>query len=226
MIFFVLACIFYFIGMVISNDHLVVFLPKSVQKAEFSLSKMCREISILALMCSVGYYFLLESYNIDFWIIFKKLPFSVFYFPLYLLTKIYFAITNSRVIDATLYIKDKRETINSFRYFDCLLIDYEHRLFCSERKLNTLKAFSILPIVLLLLSSAPEIFSLFSTGSFRHPSDYTNVFLIALVISYCYSTYTCYQRCQNLSFIIKVIKIERLKAEFPDVLENKKEGDF
>lgn len=221
MAFFVTAFIFYSISMVISSDRLSIFLPKFVQNAEYSLSKMCRDISVLALMCFLGYYYLLENYNINFWNTFRKLPFNIFYFPLYLLMRTYNAFTNSRVTDVTLSIKDKRESKKNFRYFDYLLIGYEHQLFRSERKLNTLKAFSVLPIVLLLLNSAPEIFGMFSTYSFEFPSDYTNIFLIILVIAYCYSTYTCYQRCQNLTFIIYVIKSERLIAEFPDILENK-----
>ena len=217
---YLFSLIFVSIGYLISSDKLFHLYPKFIRNHEYQFTKTCGEISFLLFLIAISL-MLLTTFNIDVVIYYNKLPFHNVYFPLYVFLKFKKATERSKEIDLLISLDDARDEKKSFHYFDYLMITYEGRLSCNDRKLNTLKSFSILPVVLLLLNNFSDTFYSFSKKSHYTPSDYSNIGLVFFILIYIYQTYKCFKLSQYTSSIIVEIKKQRFLFEFPDALKNK-----
>ncbi|NSM31828.1 hypothetical protein HRE39_11645 [Enterococcus faecalis] len=216
---FILALIFILLGGLISSERFFHVLPKSIQKHEYQYAKVCVELAIFVGFIIFASIILLEIFQINLMEYYVKLPFYGIYPVIYCIFRFLKAKEESNIVNTVISIADKRHDRLDYHYFDYLLIDAENLLIKMERKLNTLKAFSLTPVILLLVNNLPNVLKAFTQSKNRSLQDYSNIVLVLIATFYFYETYQCYKNCQNQSYIIKVIKQQRVLAKYPNALK-------
>lgn len=198
---------------ILSIEKVMLLIPLNMQTYLYSFQQFCINIISLNVLLYLSYIFLKEGFSINLVNYYEQFSFIKWIYWIYVVQEIWSSIKLGREIN----INDNLRKYNQ-KDTQKLLIFYQANLEHQERKLNTLKSFSLIPILLLVINIFSTVLDTFTKKQEYIYSDYLNIFLVLFLTLYVFQTFTCYSQCQQITKKISVIKSRQLDFDYPDFL--------
>lgn len=212
MFFIILSLGIIFIAYCIDSDSTVIFFPKIIQKNENRITKVLKDLSLVLMILGISSSFIVEYLHIDLADYYRKLPFYQAYIPAYIIFRLYNINKKGTITDRVMRIENATYNLNDPELYEVYIFELKSELAISSKKLELYKSFSIMPMLLILISSFPEIVATLTQNTFMFISDFGNILLIFLTAFYFYQLISSFQMYSELTKAVFHIEKEKFKA--------------
>lgn len=198
---------------ILSINKLNEYIPQILYSYLLTFQQFCINIIGLNVLLYLSYIFLKDGFSINLVDYYEQFSLIKWIYWLYVLGEAWDSIRRGTDINSNVNL-EKYDQKNIKR----LLLFNQSNLDQQERKLNTLKSFSLIPVLLLVINNLSTVLETFTKQHEYIYLDYLNIFLVLFLALYTFQTFTCYRKCQQLTKKITTLKSRLLDFEYPDFL--------